>query len=149
MPTHTLHQQWNLTLGKGSELSRISTLSMTVLKGKTAPALPARKSPLSVHPHIGTVVCSIFTHKILSYLVSRSQERGAVSTIIHIFHSEESGVFRSVFGIWCKSSLTHWVLRCCYSRSKLGAVWSLSPTISPMQSHFYAQELCSSWCLHC
>ena len=34
LPTRTLHQQWNLTLGKGSELSWISSLSTTVMKGK-------------------------------------------------------------------------------------------------------------------
>ena len=47
------------------------------------------------------------THRILSCLVSCSQERGADSTIIHIFHTEKSGVFQSVIGIWCEYSLTH------------------------------------------
>ena len=86
----------------------------------------------------------VSTHRLLSCLVSRSQERGAVSTIIHIFHTEESSVFQSVFGIWCESSLTHWVLRCCYSRSKLGVVGSLSPMIFfSCGEPFYAQGLCS------
>ena len=111
----------------------------------------------SFHPlHHATfsLVCSsscrggsliVLMHQFLSCLVSRNQGRGAISTVIHIFHTEESSVFQSVFGIWCESSLTCWVLRCCYSCSKLGAVRSLSPMIFPMESHFYAQGLCVSF----
>ena len=106
----------------------------------------------SFHPlHYATLslVCSsscrggsmiVPTHRILSCLVSRSQERGAVSTVIHIFHTEESSVFQSVFGIWCESSLTHWVLCCCYSRSKMGAVWSLSSMIFLWRSIFTLRD---------
>ena len=128
LPTRTLHQQWNLTLGKGSELSRISTLSTTVLK-----TLP--------HFRLAILHCRSFLTQGKTSCVSRrgilflfwshaARRREALSIVIHIFpQREESGVFAFVFGIWCKSSLTHWVLCCCYSCSKLGAVRSLSPTI--------------------
>ena len=97
-------------------------------------------------PHDSLIVP---THRLLSSLVSCSQEREAISTVIHIFlHRGIECVSIHIWDlVWI--SLTHWVLRCYYSRGKLGAVWSLLPTIFPVESHFYAQGLCSSRWLHC
>ena len=54
---------------------------------------------------------------------------------------------------WCgcihSSQADLWVLRCCYSCSKLGAVRSLSPMIFPVESHFYAHGLCVSFLTDC
>ena len=90
LPTRTLHQQWNLTLGKGSELYRLSTLSTMVLKGKNAPALPTRGSPLSVHPHTRTIVCSFFSHTCFFPIWSHASRREEPSPLSFTFSTERN-----------------------------------------------------------
>ena len=59
------------------------------------------------HPHASKKIPYVSRRGIL-FLFGLTQPReGAVSTVIRIFHREESGVFPSIFGIWCKSSFTH------------------------------------------
>ena len=83
--THTPPMDWT-SRWAGEWLRPHSILSTTPL------------FPLSVHPHARAVVWLFPCIGFFPVLVSCSQERGAVSTVIHIFHKEESGVFRSVFG---------------------------------------------------
>ena len=92
-PTHTLHQQIQPHDGKKNDYAPHSILSTT------------HYLHCLFIPHESLFI--FLTHKLHSCLVSRSPERGAVSIVIHIFHTEESSVFQSVFGIWCESSLTH------------------------------------------
>ena len=116
-------------------------------------------SGLSVHPRAEVELLiftqgplSIFfvpTHRLLSGLVSCSQEIGVVSTHSQFSHTEESSAFQPVFGSWCEYSLTHWVLHCCYSRCKLGVVLSLSPTIFLWKAILHSGTMCKFSLLIC
>ena len=63
--------------------------------------------PFPIHPDARAVVRLFPGIVFFPFLVSYNKERGGITTIIHIFHIEESSVLQSVFGISCESCLMH------------------------------------------
>ena len=95
---------------KEVELRRLSTLSTILLRGINAPAPPTHDSPLFVHPHARTGLCSFLMHRHLFCLISCSHKGGHLLIIIHVFpHSGIGRVFPLYFGVTCKfRSRTGW-----------------------------------------
>ena len=92
---------------KEAKLGRLSTLSMMMLRGRSAPSPPIHESPLCVHPQVGTGLSSFFMHRHLFCLISCSHDGSHLSVVIHVFDIVESGCFPFVFWGLVQVSLTH------------------------------------------
>ena len=78
---------------KEVKLRRLSTLSMTMLRGRSAPSPPIHESPLCVHPQVGTGLSSFFMHMHLFCLIHLAMMGASYQLSFTFFDIVESGVF--------------------------------------------------------